>query len=136
MKILWIILLGLGAAACAAVLVLQGFGLPPVSAGACVLLRIAGAVCLQWLFLRAFHKKAIQALPILAAALWSVWGFFLYLTSPSWRGATFGGFLSDYASYLLGCGLVWMMAFLIPRIVPRVRKAIRSKIKKNSVKKK
>lgn len=130
MKILWNVLLGLGAAVSAAALLLQGFAFPALSASSLVLLRIAGGACLQWLFLRLWQRKPVQVIPALAAAVWAVWGFFLYLTSPSWRNATFGGFLADYTAYLGGCLLVCALAWLLPRLIPRIKKAIRKKLRK------
>ena len=130
MKTVWNVILGLGAAISAAALLLQGFAFPALSTGVMVLLRLAAAVCVQWLFLRLFQKKLLQAIPALIAGCFSCWGYFLYLTSPSWRNATFGHFLRDNASYLGGCLLVCGLAWLLPRLIPRIKKAIRKKLRK------
>lgn len=130
MKIVWNILLGFGAALSAAALLFQGFAFPALSPAVMVVLRIAGAACLQWLFLRLWPKKLIRAIPALIAGCFAVWGFFLYLTSPSWRGATFGDLMADNISYLGGCLLVFGLAWLLPRLIPRVKKAIRKKLRK------
>lgn len=130
MRILWNVILGLSALICALVLLLQGFGLPAVGPAGLVLLRMGSAFCLQWLFLRLSKNKKIQSIPALAAACWACWGFFLYLTSPSWRNATFAHFLRDNASYLGGCLLVCALAWLLPRLIPRIRRAIRRKLRK------
>lgn len=127
MKILWNILLGLLTVLSAAVLILQGFGLPALSPALCVILRILTAVFGQWLFLRLFQKKLLRAIPTLAAAMAAVWGFFLYLSSPSWVGATLKSLFADYVSFLLGCCLVWVFAWLMPRILPRIKKLLKSK---------
>lgn len=130
MKIVGNILLGIGAALCAGALLFQGFAFPSLSPAVLVLLRIAGAVCLQWLFLGLWQKTLVRAIPSMAAGCFAVWGFFLYLTSPSWRGATFGDLMADNFSYLGGCLLVYALAWLLPRLIPRIRKAIRRKLHK------
>lgn len=126
MKLLLNILLGLAAAASLAVLFLQGFALPALTPLVSLLLRICAAFCIQWLFLRLFRKKWLQALPILLTSIAAVWGFFLYLTSPSWRNATLGAFVSDYASLALSCAAVWFLNWLLPRLIPRIKKAIKA----------
>lgn len=131
MNILWNMVLGLGAAVSAAVLLLQGFVLPSIGAALDLILRYIASICVQWLFLRNVQKKAVQAIPIFISAIAAVWGFFLYLTSPSWYGATFHDFVTDYASFFIGCALVWAFAWFLPRIIPRVKKAIKAKKRKN-----
>ena len=135
MKLLWNILLGIAAFLSAAVLLLQGFALPAITPAVSVLLRICAAIAIQWLFLRLFRKKWLRALPILLTSVAAVWGFFLYLTSPSWRNATFGLFMADYASPALGCAAVWAMNWLLPRLIPRIRKAIKAAKKRRKKKK-
>lgn len=130
MNIVWNVILGLGAAVSAAALLLQGFVFPALSTGVMVLLRILVAVCLQWLFLRLIQKKVLRCFPALAASCFACWGFFLYLTSPSWRNATFSDFMADYASWLGGCLLILLLGWLLPRLIPRLKKAIRKKIRK------
>lgn len=133
MKIVWNILLGLGAVACAGLVLLQGFGLPALTNTQTVLLCISGAFCLQWLFLRISQKVIVQAIPAIIAACWACWGYFLYLTSPAWRNATFHDFLTDYACYLGGCLLICALSWLLPRLIPRIRKAIRRKLRKRKI---
>ena len=136
MRILLNILLVLAALLSAAVLFLQGSVLPALASGLLLGLRILIAVLIQWLFLRVFRKKALRAIPVFVATLAVVWGFFLYLTAPSWLGATFKSFLSDYVSFLFGCGLVWAFSWLMARIVPRIKRARRAKIRKKQKSKK
>lgn len=133
MKIVWNILLGICTGVCAAMLILQGFGIPALGSTVVILLRMVGAFCLQWLFLRLFRKKLLQAIPALAAGCWTCWGYFLYLTSPAWRKVTFGAFLADNASYLGGCLLLLALAWLLPRLIPRIRKAIRRRMRKRRI---
>ena len=118
------ILLGLAAAAASALLLLQGFVLPDLAPWIDVLLRIGSAFFAQWLFFRACQKKVLKFLPLLIAALVTVWGYFLYLTSPSWQNATLLHFFSDYASLLLACAGFWGLRWLLPRLLPRLKKGI------------
>lgn len=136
MKILWNIVLGLLSVLSAAVLILQDFVLPALTPTLSVILRLVMAVCVQWLFLRLFKKRVIVYIPSLAAAVCTVWGFFLYLSSPSWVGVTFKSFLADYVTFLLGCCLVWGVSRLIPRILPRIKKALKAKKRTKKKKKK
>ena len=124
MDILWNVLLGICTVLSGATLLLQGFVLPDLTPRIDVLLRIGAAFFAQWLFFRACQKKALKFLPILIAALVTVWGYFLYLTSPSWRNATFGHFLGDYASFFLACAAFWGLRWLLPRLLPRMKKGI------------
>lgn len=133
MRIVWNVLLGLCAATCAAALLLQGFGIPPLSGTVIILLRIGGVFCLQWLFRRLFKNTLLRCVPALAAGCWACWGYFLFLTSPSWRNATFGAFLADYFSYLGGCLLFFALSWLLPRLIPRIRKAIRRAARKRRI---
>ena len=125
MKVLWNVLLCIFSLLCIAVLVLQGFALPALSPAISILLRIGAALFAQWFFARSFQKKWLRCLPVLLTSLAAVWGFFLYLTSPSWRNATFGLFLADYASPFISCAAFWGSNWLLPRLWPRLRHAVR-----------
>ena len=125
MKILWNILLGIFSFLCIAALVFQGFVLPSFSLTLSVLLRLGAAFCAQWLFARVFRKKWLRYLPVLLTAMAAVWGFFLYLTSPSWRNATFGLFMADYASPALSCAAFWGLNWLLPRLWPSLKHAVK-----------
>ena len=124
MDILWNVLLGIGTVLSGATLLLQGFGLPNLAPWIDVLLRISTAFFAQWFCFRAFHKNWLRILPLLLTSLVSVWGFFLFLTSPSWRNATFGHFLRDYASFLLACAAFLFLRWLLPRLLPRMKKEL------------
>ena len=93
-------------------------------------LKILGTLCCQWFFLRISRNRLVQAIPMMIAGILAVWGFFLYLTSPSWLHATFSNFVSDYALYLLICLGVMLLKWLIPRIWRSIRKAIRENKRK------
>lgn len=129
MRIVWNVLLGLAAVASAMVLLFQSFAFPTITPDACLALRIAGSVCCQWFFLRITDKKALQAIPLYIAGAFAVWGFFLYLTSPSWLGATFSALISDYVIYAIGCLFVCAMAWLLPRIFRLIRRAIKKRLR-------
>lgn len=132
MRIVWNVFLGLAAAACALALLFQGFAFTALSPALSFWLRIVGTVCCQWFFLRICRKKLAQAVPMMASALAAVWGFFLYLTSPSWRNATFRDFVSDYAIYAIACGLVLILSWLLPRLIHRIKQAVRNNIRRKN----
>ena len=130
MKTVWNVFLGLTAAASAAVLLLQGFAFTALNPSMIFGLKILGTLCCQWFFLRISRNKLVQAIPMMLAGILAVWGFFLYLTSPSWLHATFAHFVSDYALYLLVCLGVMLLKWLLPRIWRSIRKAIRAHMRK------
>ena len=124
MKVVWNILLGIFSFLCFAVLLLQGFALPALAPWTLVLLRLGSTLFAQWLFFRAFRKNWLRILPLLLSSLVSVWGYFLYLTSPSWRNATLKHFYGDYAAFFFGCAIYLAMRWLLPRLLPRLKKGI------------
>ena len=130
MKTVWNVFLGLTAAASAAVLLLQRFALTELTPSMILWLKILGTLCCQWFFLGITRKKVVQAIPFILSGILAVWGFFLYLTSPSWLHATFDKFVTKYAMYVLICLGVLLMKWLIPRIWRAIRKAVRAKHRK------
>ena len=130
MRILWNVLLGLTAAASAAALLLQGFAFTALSPELILWLKILGTLCCQWFFLRITKKMILQSIPLMVSGIIAVWGFFLYLTSPSWLHATFAHFVSDYALYSLVCLGVLVLKWLLPRIWRVIRNAIRNQRRK------
>ena len=130
MRILWNVLLGLTAAASAAVLLLQNFAFTALSPSLVLWLKILGTICCQWFFLRISNKALIRIIPLIVSGIAAVWGFFIFLTSPSWLHATFANFISDYAMYALICLGVLLLQWLIPRIIYSIRKKIRARRKK------
>ena len=92
---------------CMYLMVFEGFAAPEIPTLGDALLRFLAALCLQLLTLRLGRKEILRFAPLSAAFLIAVWGFFLLLTSPSWRHATFGGFLADYVSPAAMCWTVW-----------------------------
>ena len=130
MKTAWNVLLGLTAAACALALLFQGFAFSALSPALALWMKILGAVCCQWFFLRISPKKFIQAIPLMVSGIFAVWGFFLFLTSPSWIHATFSDFLADYAFYAIVCGSVIFLSWLLPRLFHRIRKNVQTRIRR------
>lgn len=130
MKTVWNVLLGLTAAVCALALLFQGFAFTALSPFLALCLKIVGTLCCQWFFLRISRNKLVQAVPLMVSGILAVWGFFLFLTSPSWIHATFSDFLADYASYAIVCGIVIFLSWLLPRLFQRIRQNIQSKIRR------
>ena len=114
MKLFIQAVLGLFCAVCAAALLLQGFVFPALPGWADLLLRLCIGIFAQLLLLGLTRKKLLRYLPVMISAIAMLWGFFLLLTSPSWRGATVEGFLRDYASFFGGCLLVVVLDLLRP----------------------
>lgn len=137
MKLFVNILLGLCSAACAAALILQGFLFPALPGWIDLLLRLAIGFLSQILMLRLTEKKLARYLPLLLSGAAAVWGFFLLLTSPSWRGATVGGFLHDYVSFFAGALLVALFALSRPWLkkqIKRFRRYIKRRRKQRKMK--
>lgn len=101
-------LLGLIFSICLCLLIFQGFVLPSLSALANALLRILAAVCIQLLLMRTGRKEILRYTPLILSMLLAVWGFFLFLTSPDWQGATLLHLLADYVTPILGCSAAWV----------------------------
>lgn len=90
-------------------LVFQGFAAPSLSPLGDFCLRLLAAVSGQWFVCRAAKNPFVSMLPAIATSFFAVWGFFLMLTSPSWRHATLVGFLMDYVSPAACCWAVWWL---------------------------
>ena len=94
---------------CAWLLVFQDYAAPTLSPLGNFFLRFLVAVTGQWLVCRIARTGFRQMLPVICTSFFAVWGFFLMLTSPSWRHATFGRFLADYVTPTAGCWGVWLL---------------------------
>lgn len=68
-----------------------------------IVLRFAAAFCLQLLLCRVRVHRIVAAMPIAACLVIALWGGYLFLTSDSWINATFGGYIADYVTMLIGC---------------------------------
>ena len=103
MRQVYMVFLGFGFCICLYLVVFQGFAAPHLPTAVDALLRFCGALCVQLLALRLRRYYLLRNAPLFLAFLAAVWGLFLFLTSPSWAGATFGLFLADYVTPVLGC---------------------------------
>lgn len=108
MRQIYMVLLGFGFCICLYLVGFQGFAAPVLPLALDALLRFCAALCIQLLAMRLRRYPMLHVVPSLLAFFLTVWGFFLFLTSPSWQSATFGHFLADYATPLLGCGFAWL----------------------------
>lgn len=129
MKIFFNTILGICAIACALLLLFQGFLFPALGDALNVTLRISLGIFSQWLFLGIARRPAVKAIPTMLFLAVAFWGFFLLLTMPGWLGATFGGFMANYASFLMGCLFLLAMAWFLPRLWRLIRTIIRRNIK-------
>lgn len=103
------VLLGFGFCICLYLVAFQGFAAPALPTALDALLRFCAALCIQLLAMRIRRYPMLHAAPFFLAFFLAVWGFFLFLTSPSWQGATFVHFLADYGTPLAGCAIAWLL---------------------------
>ena len=94
---------------CMYLMVFEGFAAPEIPTLGDALLRFLAALCLQLLTLRLGRKEVLRFAPMAAAFLLAVWGFFLFLTSPSWQGAVFSTAMADYLTPVCGCVTGWLI---------------------------
>lgn len=131
MAVVWNVILGILGSACLFPLVMGSFLFPEFPAFLDVLLRIFTAVFFQWLFCRLGKKKMLlRWIPVMITGAIATWGFFLYLTAPSWINAGFGAFFRDYGLFFLSC----LITILVWSIVRRVRRVIhRERMRKRAL---
>ena len=87
----------------------EGFTAPEIPTLGDALLRFLAALCLQLLTLRTGRKEIVRFAPIVLSFFLAVWGFFLFLTSPSWQGVVLGAALADYLMPVVGCTVGWLI---------------------------
>ena len=104
-NVLLMVILGI----CVYLMAFQGFAAPEIPTLGDALLRFLASLCLQLLTLRMGRKEIVRYGPMAAAFLIAVWGFFLFLTSPSWQGTVFGAALADYLRPICGCVTGWLI---------------------------
>lgn len=109
MRTLFNLFLGAIFLVCLVLLWFQGFVFPALSPILSLLLRCLAASSFQWLVCRTALRRYTRVIPMLLCSILCIWGFFLFLTSPSWQNATFSDFLFDYAAPTLSCGLVYSL---------------------------
>ena len=124
MKTVWNVLLGILSVLCLAAWLLQGFAFPALPPAALFWLRVGIAFFAQWLFFRACKKNWLRVLPLLLSTLIAVWGYFLYLTAPSWENVTLKHLFGDYFVFFLSCAAFLALKWLLPRLLPRMKKGI------------
>ena len=130
MKILLNTFLVICTLGCGLLLLLQGFLLPALGGGLNVTLRIFTGLFVQWLFLSLIRKRFLRAIPTMIALAVAVLGFFLMLSFPSWLGFSFGHFLSAYATYAIGCLILWALVWALPRFWRIIKEILRRNFKR------
>lgn len=80
-----------------------------------LILHIIPALCIQILMCRTSWHPALKALPLILTTCFALWGFWLYMTSPSWQNATLGRYFADYVSPAISCALVWIVCAAVKR---------------------
>ena len=130
MKILLHIFLVICILGCGLLLLLQGLLIPALGSGLNVTLRIFTGLFVQWLFLSLIRKRFVRAIPTMIALAVAVLGFFLMLSFPSWLAFSFGHFLSNYGTYAIGCMIVWVMVWVMPRIWRIIKEILRRNFKR------
>jgi len=82
-----------------------------------LILRIIPSLSAQLLFCRVAKHKAIEAIPFLLTGAFALWATDLYMTSPSWSGASFWkDYVAECLSPFLCCLAVYLMSvFLVER---------------------
>ena len=91
------------------VLLMQGFGLPPVGSVLDLVLRIVVGAAAQVLFCLNCKRAWLRVIPLVLTVTFALWGGWLFLTSDSWANATFGGYFADYCSPAVGCVLAYIL---------------------------
>ena len=97
------------------VLLLQGFGLPPIGPVLGLVLRLAAAASAQVLFCVNFKQHWLRIIPLILTVAFALWGGWLFLTSDAWVNATFWGYFSDYCSPAVGCVSVYIGLHFVMR---------------------
>ena len=72
-----------------------------------LILRVVPALSVQALLYRVGKYNIIKAIPLIMTGLFSLWGTYLYFTSPHWVNATFGGMIADYVSPFISSAIVY-----------------------------
>ncbi len=80
-----------------------------------LILRVIPAGATQALLLIVFTLNIVRAIPALLTGGFSVWGTYLFFTSPHWSNATVGDLIVGYVSPFLAC-LVVLVACLLKKV--------------------
>lgn len=68
-------------------------------------LRMISAFSAQMLLCRIGRCHIVTVIPLFLTGAIAAWGTYLYLVSPHWIHATFGGFMADYVSPFICCAI-------------------------------
>lgn len=96
------------------VLLMQGFGLPPIGSMLDLILRIVAAASAQALFCVNIKQPWLRIVPLVLTVAFTLWGAWLFLTSDSWVNATLGDYLADYCTPALGCAVAYIIYLVFP----------------------
>ena len=94
---------------CIYLMAFEGLTAPEIPTLGDALLRFLAAICLQLLTLRIGKREILRFAPMAVGFLMAVFGFFLFLTSPSWQGSVFSTTLADFLMPVLGCITAWLI---------------------------
>ena len=76
-----------------------------------LILRIIPSLSVQILFCRLAKHRAVEAIPFLLTGAFALWATDLYMTPPSWSGASFWkDYIADCVSPFLCCLMVYMVS--------------------------
>ncbi len=76
-----------------------------------LILRIIPSLSVQLLFCRLAKHRAVEAIPFLLTGAFALWATDLYMTSPSWSGASFWkDYIAECVSPFLCCLMVYMVS--------------------------
>lgn len=89
------------------VLLMQGFGLPPIGSVLDFILRIVAAASAQVLFCVNIRKPWLRSIPLVFTAAFALWGGWLLFTSDSWVNATVWDYFADYCTPAIGCAATY-----------------------------
>ena len=96
------------------VLLMQGFGLPPIGSVLDLILRIVVAASAQVLFCVNIKQPWLRIIPLILTVAFALWGGWLFLTSDSWVNATLGDYIADYCTPALGCAAAYIIYLVFP----------------------
>lgn len=97
------------------ILLMQGFGLPPISAVLDLILRIVVAISAQVLFWVNIKQPLLRIIPLILTVAFALWGGWLFLTSDAWVNVSLGDYFADYCTPALGCNITYILCMLVSK---------------------
>ena len=94
------------------VLLMQGFGLPPIGSVLDLILRIVAAASAQVLFCVNIKQPWLRIIPLILTVAFALWGGWLFLTSDSWVNATLGDYIADYCTPAAACSVTYILSLI------------------------